>query len=607
MLFFFLFLLFQVYAKALTNLEGTLNYYKDHSIGTEYTLNTIDDKIYQLSFNNTSFRESDIIKWLKIRISGNYDTNYVVIVTDVLPLSSRPGLRAGPPILKTLTFFINSLCNRTTDLTLLDIKKRWYKSYGSTSLEGLYETCSLGKTLFPESNNLILDGIDMPCSGTMKSGPPWDANKCGMTEVYGWQEYAENIAISRGIDTKNYQQRIMLLPSKGLNCPWGGLGSIGCRDKCFVWINMNKGTQLSTIAHETGHTLGLLHSNTPSAEYGDYSCIMGISGQACYNSVQSWKLKWHDALFTINMNNMSDSNTYIIPSHMAAYNTFIRIIDVIGNSYFISYRLVLDPFENSLRDLNNVLSIHTTNGTVTEITPSVLLGKATLTQPYLITQLGITVKFLGNINTNFAKVLVCRNNCDASSGTPPPSPPPPPKKIPSPPPPKKSPSPPPPPPPKQISSPPPPPPKKSPSPPPPKQISSPPPPPPPKQIPINSPTPSQMILYKVLVSQIISNNMNQTIAQNLGCPNLGLALQSTPGALITKFKCYVSNINNKLFYFTFVSITNNHEFFKYLHENASLLQFNKIAKMVCGSTIKVLDNVGRTISVRLLTKIHECI
>jgi hypothetical protein len=516
-------------------------------------------------------------------------------------------------MLKTLTYFINSLCNRTTDLTLLDIKKRWYKSYGAVTMEGLFETCSLGKTLFLEQNNLIVSGIDLPCSGNMKSGPPWDANKCGTSEIYGWQEYAENVSISRGIDTKLYQQRIMLLPSKGLRCSWAGLGSVGCGAKCYVWINMNRGTELSTIAHETGHTMGLMHSNTPFAEYGDYSCIMGISGQVCYNAVQSWKLKWHDALFTINMNNMSDSNTFIIPSHMLAYNTFIRIIDVTGNSYFISYRLVLDPYENSLRDLNNVLGIHTTNGTVTAITPSILLGKATLTQPYLINQLGITVKFMGIVNTSFAKVVVCKN-CDAVSSPPLPQPkmvsppPPPPNIVSSPPQPN-------------IVSPPPPSPKTVPPPPqpkivlPPSQVPKPSPPPkiipqvlpPPPSYPPPPPPSESLIQYKVLVSQIESNVMNRTIAQKIGCPNLGRALNATPGAQINKFKCYISTSNDKLFYYTFVNVTDNREFFKYLHENASLLEFNRIAKMVCNSTIKVLNSIQMLISVRLLTKAQECI
>ena len=107
-MFLFLFLLFTklfINAQVLKNIEGTLNFYEDHITGIEYTLNTIDDTIYQLSFKNTSFDNTDIIKWLKIRISGDYDPNYIVIVTDVLPLSSRPGLKAGPPILKTLTYF----------------------------------------------------------------------------------------------------------------------------------------------------------------------------------------------------------------------------------------------------------------------------------------------------------------------------------------------------------------------------------------------------------------------------------------------------------------------------------------------------------------------
>ena len=103
-----------------------------------------------------------------------------------------------------------------------------------------------------------------------------------------------------------------------------------------------------------------------------------------------------------------------------------------------------------------------------------------------------------------------------------------------------------------------------------------------------------------------SDVMNRTIAQKIGCPNLGLALNATPGVQINKFKCYISTSNDKLFYYTFVNVTDNHEFFKYLHENASLLEFNRIAKMVCGSTIKVLNDM-MVLSVRLLTKAQACI
>jgi hypothetical protein len=82
-----------------------------------------------------------------------------------------------------------------------------------------------------------LDAYNIPC----------DTNR--------WSNMALEAARREGLDTTVYQHFIFYFPASPA-CDFGGLATIGGR---FTWI---AGASISTMAHEFGHSFGLLHSNS---------------------------------------------------------------------------------------------------------------------------------------------------------------------------------------------------------------------------------------------------------------------------------------------------------------------------------------------------------
>ena len=78
------------------------------------------------------------------------------------------------------------------------------------------------------------------------------------------------------IDLSAFRHRIFLLPRVPA-CAWPGLGQQGCfrSSRCSTFINVpGEALKFSTVMHELGHNLGLMHSGVGEDEYGDHSCIM---------------------------------------------------------------------------------------------------------------------------------------------------------------------------------------------------------------------------------------------------------------------------------------------------------------------------------------------
>ena len=560
-----------------SSLTGQLSVLSDNVEGNQYFITEeVNKNIIPVSFRLTNFSDSDIMKWLRIKIDGNFNLYFVFDVIKVTPLSYRPSSKGAPSELKTVTFLVESICNVKSDIDITYIRSRYFKKYSNdkfTNLESLFETCSFGKTVFKEESNLIITGLQLPCNGRLSYGSVFDSSKCGNSEVYGWQEYAANYSKQMNIDISAYKQRILLLPSKKLTCPWAGLGSVGCGSYCFVWINMNKDTAITTIAHELGHTMSLMHSNTASKEYGDYSCVMGVSGSVCYNAPQSWRLKWRDVITTLDLNTM-DINKKIsidIPSHMSGqYNTFVRIIKNNKTSYFVSWRTPNTIYERDLKDFANVLSVHRTNGTVTDIIGTIILNKIKKGMSQYIEDSGLLVSF-DNVIGNNAQVSLMLSGVAAPSAPPSASPPPPVRHPESPP------------------------------------LASPPPPVRHPESPVPSAPPVSTYIYKFEVSRQIPLGVDDEFVRNNVLIWLKNTLSTIPGAgNITIPKVF---FKDKLFYswrIIFDSMKDVSKFMVFITNQNNLEVVLFEAKTMCNSNIVIYNGQGSKVVTHRLTN-NNCV
>src|SRR6185436_5471829 len=121
-------------------------------------------------------------------------------------------------------------------------------------------------------------------------------------ETTKWSNMALEAARRSGLDTTVYQHFIFYFPSTPA-CDFGGLATVGGR---FTWIN---GASISTMAHEFGHSFGLLHSNSyecrdkslarvtmsddcANVEYGNPFDLMGRGGLRHTNAYNKAVARW---------------------------------------------------------------------------------------------------------------------------------------------------------------------------------------------------------------------------------------------------------------------------------------------------------------------------
>jgi MYXO-CTERM domain-containing protein len=129
-----------------------------------------------------------------------------------------------------------------------------------------------------------LDAYDIPCNTTQ------------------WANMALDAARGAGVDTTLYQHFIFYFPASPA-CDFSGLATIGGR---FTWMN---GASISTMAHEFGHSFGLLHANSyecrdknqarvtmgddcANVEYGNPFDLMGRGGLRHTNAYNKAVARW---------------------------------------------------------------------------------------------------------------------------------------------------------------------------------------------------------------------------------------------------------------------------------------------------------------------------
>lgn len=99
------------------------------------------------------------------------------------------------------------------------------------------------------------------------------------------------------INLDAYPHKIYVTPSGGV-CKWGGMGYVGCRGDCRVWVSGDVWDRAATYAHELGHNLYLNHAGSKGDNgYGDFSATMGYCCDVrCYNPPHLWQMGWATAV-----------------------------------------------------------------------------------------------------------------------------------------------------------------------------------------------------------------------------------------------------------------------------------------------------------------------
>jgi len=155
---------------------------------------------------------------------------------------------------------------------------------------------------------------------------------------------AKSAAAAAGFSLSSYARFVYIFPTN--TCGWWGLGSVGGYPS-QAWIHTRYGFNVTVVAHEMGHNLGLYHSHSldcgsatvatagcTSSDYGDVFDVMGssVSGNAPhYNAFQKERLGWLNAGVSPPLTTVSavpGTSTYTIAPIEDARNTVSRALKI---------------------------------------------------------------------------------------------------------------------------------------------------------------------------------------------------------------------------------------------------------------------------------------
>lgn len=164
---------------------------------------------------------------------------------------------------------------------------------------------------------------------------------------------ADAALADRGVFRADYRMRLYSIPNQHTGCSWSGLAYIGCSvGNCRSWVRTNNPI---VINHELGHSLGLIHSASPTFEYGDSSCVMGFAfGWTLFNMAQRYILGWISEDRVI----VEPTSTSLSPAGSAE-----GVIVAKFNDLYVSYRSrdgnIEGSYENNLADAHNgIVQLH---------------------------------------------------------------------------------------------------------------------------------------------------------------------------------------------------------------------------------------------------------
>lgn len=166
---------------------------------------------------------------------------------------------------------------------------------------------------------------------------------------------ADRAAAAAGVSLQGYQTLIYMFPTNS-GCGWSGTGGLNAAGQKLVFIHDRAGMSAKVVAHELGHSFGLMHSDGLDCDggpmsgtclqqgYADPADVMGIR-LAHFNAFQKELLGWLGTATTPVLQTVTASGRYRIdPMSAAGSGTralrLPRGVDATGRAlwYYLEYR-----------------------------------------------------------------------------------------------------------------------------------------------------------------------------------------------------------------------------------------------------------------------------
>lgn len=201
------------------------------------------------------------------------------------------------------------------------------------------------------------------------AAPGYGADKYSVTiaaslkscDYQTWVSQSIAAAQKQGMNLENYNH-VSLITGDTAVCNFCGLGIVDCTqyDASYCWTQIGCGFP-QTIWHELGHNLGMHHSGTNEAEYGDGSCIMGMgTGMAMVNLIQRVKFGWLRPGAVKTVSTSGSHTIYDAWNTGTTYPLGLRVewAPDQWTAYFVSWRYRSNEDPDLLADYNDKVSVH---------------------------------------------------------------------------------------------------------------------------------------------------------------------------------------------------------------------------------------------------------
>jgi hypothetical protein len=309
---------------------------------------------------------------------------------------------------------ILSVCNYGAAVSPQALRPIVFGTQGS--VDHMLRSCSYNASALSKRATIVQQVIPIPCYGQNSNGETFDSRMCPF-EAWGdyAMDYAQNVL---RLPIQEYTHRVMIVP-RGNVCSWGGMGYVGCKKDCRVWISGDLWDMPVAYFHELGHNMGLGHAGVLGKDgYEDFSSAMGFCcNTRCHGAPHASALGWSQPIAALDQRALHAGKwiSFNVPTSTKAKKNHIVIRPDwnknIKETLYISYRkregydIGLRPGFGDVVILHSMLPNHNASSFETSLQANQMVEEARLGT-------GVVV-YVSKISDGLAKVAVCRRTASA--------------------------------------------------------------------------------------------------------------------------------------------------------------------------------------------------